>query len=307
MAGETQECARRARLGLAIVICDFNGWDQTHRCLAALRRSRLQGFDTFVVDHGTTETTAKGLAEGFPEVHRLPASPDLWWAGATNAGIRAALAQGATRVMLLNNDCYLEDDTLRVLMEHSRRHPDTIIAPVQVSAETGEYVSIAPRDNLLLGFPTIHGPRRIDEEMKAQGLVPTRLIGGGRGVVIPANVFALVGLLDEDRLPHYYADHDFYLRCRASGVPLRVAVGTRVCVDQSRTSLAHDMDRLTWRQMRESLRNRRSHRSVAAVTALFKKHYPLRRLYGLGVALYITRYFAVYGARRALLAAKRKW
>jgi len=283
---------------LLVIVCDFNGWQCTSRCLAALARGHFQAFETIVVDHGTTDATAGGLHASFPEVHRLVASSEVWWAGATNVGIRAALQRGASRVMLLNNDCYVQEDTLATLMHHSLQYPEAIIAPVQRDLGSESYVAITPRENLVLGFATLGGPSVITEAMQKERLLPTALIGGGRGVIIPSQVFEQVGILDDENLPHYYADHDFYLRCRAASVPLRVAVDAEVLVDASQTSVANDIGKLDWPRFIDSLTNCRSHRSVRHLRPLFKKHYPVRRLHWIGVVLYTSRYLGVYFVKR---------
>lgn len=283
---------------LWIVITDFNGYAQTRRCLSALRASHHQAINVVVVDHGTSEETRAGLEREFPAVTRLTASPDLWWAGASNVGIRHALAQGAETVMLLNNDCYVMPDTIGTLMALWRAYPGAIIAPLQRDLHSGEMTCIRPRCLFGLGFPTIPGPRRLTQAMQASPLLPVELIIGGRGTVIAAAIFKQIGLFDEATLPHYGADHDFYLRARESNIPLYMATRAIVDIDTDRTSMASNAGRLNFSEFLESLRNTGSHRNVAHVAALFKKHYPYKRLYGLGVALYLGRYFAVYLMRR---------
>jgi len=139
----------------------------------------------------------------------------------------------------------------------------------------------------------------ISEEMRKQQIIPVKLIAGGRGVVIPVSVIENVGMLDEVNLPHYYADHDFYFRCRRAGVPLYVAVEADVLVDNSKTSMAEKPGQLSLPEFIASLRDRRSHRNLAAVGALFRKHYPLRRLYFVGVWLHLVRYLIRYAMARS--------
>jgi GT2 family glycosyltransferase len=285
---------------LAIVVTDFNGWERTRTCLQSLSESSFQSFEILVVDHGTTDTTAKGLAANFPHVLRLPASAQLWWAGASNIGIQAALQRKATRIMLLNNDCYVNTSTLATLMEHSRAHSEWIIAAVQVDRDSGQHIAITPSHNLLFGFATLHGPKSITDRMRAQRLLSTNLIGGGRGVIIPANVFLRIGLFDEAELPHYYADHDFYLRCRAAGIVMKVAIDTTVAIDKGQTSIANDMSTLSWSDMINSLSSMHSHRSLNHLRPFFRKHYPIRGLYFVGLWLYAARYITLFTIRRIL-------
>ncbi|MFZ5560663.1 MAG: glycosyltransferase family 2 protein [Pseudomonadota bacterium] len=284
---------------LAIVITDFNGYARTRRCLAALYAGSQRDFRVIVVDHGTTAETAEGLARDFPQVLRLPASPELWWTGATNAGIRQALTLQATRIMLLNNDCYVTSEAIARLLREADLYPAAIVAPVQRDLQSGRLTAIAPSSCFALGFPSLPGLRELNAAQREAGVIPTRLIVGGRGVVIPAPVLARVGFLDEESLPHYGADHDFYLRARASGVPLLTATAALVDIDNTATSAASDPGRLTFAEFRATLHSIRSHRNLRDVSALFRRHYPVRRLYALGVLLYVGRYCALYLVKRA--------
>jgi len=292
--------------GLQVVIPVLDRWDRTERCIQSLLAARLAPDRIIVVDHGSTDGTAERLAGSYPHVVRLDDDPQHWWAGATNSGIRHALAHGASQVMLLNNDCRLEPGTLERLQAHGVDYPVAVIAPVQRDP-TGR-VRVARAATLLwLGFPTLMLPwhRRLGP---GRALLPTRLIVGGRGVIVPRAVFESVGLFDDAALPHYGADHDFYLRCRQRGVALWIAADCSVVVDDAGTGPERDPESMTWPDFRQSLVSRRSHRNIADVTAFFRRRYPVPALYPLGVALfflrYVLRYLAARLARRLSVGAK---
>ena len=279
---------------LRIVITDFNGWTQTAQCLQALRAAKVPESQVILVDHGTTATTRREARSRFPEVNLIRGDPEQWWTGSVNRGIAHALRCSCTHIMLLNNDSYILPQTVPTLLSHATHHPGTIIAPVQRSSLSGAYVSITPRENLLLGFATLQGPKEVTAQMRNRRLLTTRLISGGRGVVIPARVFREVGNFDEENLPHYCADHDFFLRCRGAGIPLLVAVDAEVSIDDTRTSIANKPWELSWPEFRDTLTSIRSHRNIRHVRALFKKHYPIPRLYFIGVWLFGARYVLMY-------------
>jgi len=285
-----------------VVITDFNGYQQTRRCLEALRSSRYRDFGVIVVDHGTQEETGEGLLREFPEVRVIRASPQLWWAGANNAGIRHALSLGASAVVLLNNDCYVTPETMEHLLQASRERPGAIVAAVQRDLATGRLTCIAPRSLLLLGFPTWIGPRRLTPAMRSRRLLPAKLVVGGRGAVLPATVLARNGLFDEERLPHYGADHDFYLRARKRGIALYAATEAVVDVDSTRSSAASNPGRLSLREFVATLSSVRSHRNIPHMVELFRLHYPVKHLHLAGVALCAARYCAVYAWARLRLA-----
>jgi len=255
---------------LFIIITDFNGFEQTKNCLNAIRGSYFQDFTVVVVDHGTTDETQRCLEHGYPGVVRIVGSPELWWTGATNLGIRHALGCGAELVMLLNNDCYVNPGTIGELIELWQENPQALIAPVQRDWKTGDILSITPRSCFLLGFPTMPGPKTLTSAMYAQRLLPTRLIGGGRGVLLPSQIFKEIGFFDEINLPHYWADHDFYLRAANKEWPLYVAARAIVDIDNTKTSIAGNLREMSLREWCLSLFNYRSHRNISHISALLK-------------------------------------
>ena len=191
-----------------------------------------------VVDHGSTDETRIGLGNEFPGTIHLPGTTDMWWTAATNLGIREALQRGATDIMLMNNDCYVEDGTIACLKEHQASTGEAVIAPVQRSLQTGGILTRRMTTCFLLGFPTLLLPGRSLYRPDEHRLLPTRLIIGGRGVLFPVSVLEKTGLLNETDLPHYGSDHDFYLRCRKLGIPLYIASDAAVDIDDTTTTLA---------------------------------------------------------------------
>jgi GT2 family glycosyltransferase len=292
---------------LFVVIPVLNRWDQTRRCLERLAGVRQPPTHIIVVDHGSTDGTRAGLMAHFPRVTYLEGDPAHWWTGATNAGIREALKRGAEYLILLNNDCYVKPDTLATLLGYAERNPGTIIAPVQRHLDDGTVCVVRASSCFLAGYPTMVLPwhsRHVGEPR----LLRSRLIIGGRGVLIPRSVFERVGLFDDARLPHYGADHDFYLRCRRQGIPLYVAADATVELDSSHTTLATRLGSLSMNQFRETLARRRSHRNLHDLITLFRLHYPVPGLWWVGVGLNLARYILTYLAARGfrLLATRGK-
>lgn len=278
---------------LYIVIADFDGWQHTKVCLSHLERSSFQAFKVIVVDHGLSDETARGLV-AFPSCTHISADSTLWWSGATNVGIRSAIDWGAQYVMLLNNDCYVAEDTIEQLIGNFDAARQQIIAPLQISANSGEVLAGKVSTCFTLGFPTVVLPWMENVRAGSDGLVSTKLIIGGRGVIIPAQVFENVGFFDEANLPHYGADHDFYLRCRQANVKLAIAPQAVVTIDETKTTVSRGLQDMTFAQFISSFSDTRSHRNLAVLSTLFKRYYPVKCLYFVGVFLNICRYIPSY-------------
>jgi GT2 family glycosyltransferase len=284
---------------LYVVITDFDGWEQTETCLRRLDSSEYQDFRTIVVDHGTSDETARGLA-AFPSCVRVAAESDVWWTGATNVGIRAAQEMGASHIMLLNNDCYVDASTIGTLMNHVVATGAPVVAPLQRSTQGDEILVATAATCFTLGFPTFVSPSMKKVDQDGDDLVSTKMIIGGRGVVIANSLFDEIGLFDEAALPHYGADHDFYMRCRAVNTDLLIATDASVRIDETRTTLAKDLGAMTLRQFMASFQDPRSHRNFATLVTLFKRYYPVRLLFFVGVFLNVTRYVLSYAGSRAM-------
>ena len=112
--------------------------------------------------------------------------------------------------------------------------------------------------------------------------------------LIPVEVFEKIGLFNDVDLPHYWADHDFFLRCRKSGFAQYIAQGTVVDIDESTTSAASQLKDMTLPQFIDTFKNRRSHRNIKDLRSLFRLHYPIPGLYPVGVFLNMARYTFVY-------------
>jgi len=281
---------------VSIIIPVFDGWDQLVKCLDHLAKSEYRDFETLVIDHGPGSLPRPSLEHSTETGLRvIRASEDLWWTGATNVGIREALDHGSSEyIMLLNHDCFIEPGTISTLVTFADENDRAIVAPTQVDTRNGAIQVQTADTAFLFGFSTVIPPAR----QTTESFIETRMIIGGRGALIPRVVFADVGLLDEELLPHYGSDNDFYLRCRKAGYQLWVSTRSKVAIDTESTSLATNIGQLSIREFLSTFKNRKSHRNIRDQINLFKKHYPIHGLYLLGVVLNLARYSLIYIAQR---------
>lgn len=278
---------------LSVVIPAFSGHEQLQRCLESLGQSNFSDFEIIVVDHGNNSGISDWLRSAFPHVNCIRGSSGLWWSGATNTGIKHALQNGSSLIMLLNHDCYMRKDTVGTLLTRLHNQENAIIAPAQVNIRTGRE-TIGATSFFLAGFSTITPPASWYRKLHPEELIPVGLIPGGRGVIIRASVFDKVGLFNDIQLQHYGADHDFYFRCRKAGIKLYVCGDVKIDIDDTKTTLGDMNNELSLTNFMDSLKNRRSHRNIKDLSTLFSLHYPIAVLAPVGVMLHLIRYFSVY-------------
>ncbi len=210
-----------------VVIPVLNRVQLTLACINSLQKNKSD-FKVIVVDHGSTDGSDVLIGKHFPGVILLRGSERMWWAGATNAGVREALKRSDSDldfVLTLNNDLEVDAGYLeQLLLVHHENgpclvgstsvdiaHPETItFAGIQWSSRSAKYTKPDycknPKSHLLSPGSKV-----------ATDLLP------GRGTLIPIEVFQKIGLFDEVNFPHYAADEDFSLRARKYGYPLWVS------------------------------------------------------------------------------------
>lgn len=108
----------------AAVIVHYRKHALTARCLASLLQHCPGLSRIYVVDNSPGDGSLAELQAQFSDQRLvwLPQTHNLGFGEGCNAGMRAALAQGATAVLLLNNDAWVEDDTVAAFVAAEARY-----------------------------------------------------------------------------------------------------------------------------------------------------------------------------------------
>jgi GT2 family glycosyltransferase len=101
---------------VAAVVLSWNGKEDTLACLRSLGAATYPELDVLVVDNHSSDGSAEAVAAQHPEASLVRLDANLGFAGGMNAGIAAARSDGASHVMLLNNDTVVEPGFLEPLV-----------------------------------------------------------------------------------------------------------------------------------------------------------------------------------------------
>lgn len=107
-----------------IVIVDYNGREDTLKCLQSLRELQGGPIPTIIVNNGSTCPIQFDEVQDFDFVHLVNSDDNLGWAGGNNLGINRALELGAQQVLLLNNDTIVSRQIVSTLLSTSANHPE---------------------------------------------------------------------------------------------------------------------------------------------------------------------------------------
>jgi GT2 family glycosyltransferase len=216
-----------------IVIPVFNRKEFTRNCLKSLSGQSYRDYKIIVVDDGSTDGTTEMIASEFPSVHIIKGDGNLWWAGATNAGVEYVLknekASSTDYILTLNNDLEVNNDYLGKLASCASENPKAILGSVSVdisNVEKMNYCGVSWNE-----FSGKYCSKAKDYSYSFTELINQKQILNsdmlpGRGTLIPIKVFLEIGLYDSKNFPQYAADEDFSLRARRNGWELLVPTGT---------------------------------------------------------------------------------
>lgn len=108
---------------VAIILVNWNGFDFTQACLNSLRKLDFPDFKIILVDNASQNQEGKSLKKSFPEIELIENPENLGFSGGNNVGIRYALEQGFSHIMLLNNDTEVEHEFLGEMIRKFHQNP----------------------------------------------------------------------------------------------------------------------------------------------------------------------------------------
>jgi GT2 family glycosyltransferase/glycosyltransferase involved in cell wall biosynthesis len=212
------------------VVLNHRTPDDTVLAIDYLRTSDAPLRTCWVVDNGSQDGRLEFLRRGIGDARLIESGQNLGFSGGANLGIRAALARGAERVLLLNNDAVLPPDSLEAMHEALDRDPGlgivggTIVSRADPDLIVSQGIRFSTRTGRMrhIGFG-----RRIGTTV--WDAVPVRGVDAvsGCAMLVRREVFDRVGLLDECYF-FSFEDIDFCLRARTAG--FRTACAVRATV-----------------------------------------------------------------------------
>ncbi|MBI1920697.1 MAG: glycosyltransferase family 2 protein [Geobacter sp.] len=274
------------------VIPVHNGREETLAFLESMRSTTYPDLGIVLVDDGSTDGTADAVAARFPEVTILAGNGNLWWSGATNLGVNEALERGAEFVLTINNDNVVEPGFLEPLVETAQSYPRSLVTSKMYDYSDRDFVfSFGGVINWYLGEIRDRNSRRdrldFDRTSDCDWL-------HGSSTLIPAAVFAEIGLFDRENCPQYQGDAEFSLRAKRHG--WRLLVEPRSVV-YNRTAVSSGTAALNEERLGRMLSSFRSPFYLKANWKLYRDYCPCRP---------VILFFAIRYLRLAYSLARRR-
>ncbi|SKB70603.1 Glycosyltransferase, GT2 family [Parapedobacter luteus] len=120
------------QFSISAVIVTYNGMRRNwiEKCLGSLQGSSVL-VDIIVIDNGSTDGSVEFIKQHYSSLDLVIASENLGFGKANNLGIRKALEKGADFVFLLNQDAWVDVNTIEELVKQQQLHPEYgILSPI---------------------------------------------------------------------------------------------------------------------------------------------------------------------------------
>ena len=207
---------------VTVIIVSYNFEQWITRCLDSLRASTVP-LSIVVVDNASGDRTVEIISQDYPEVHLIETGANLGFGKANNIGIEYAIKQGTEYCFLLNQDAWIDEHTVEVLVSLSQKYPSHgVLSPVHLNGRG---------DELDFGFAT-YSELKTKEQLDAikEDLVTTRFVNAAFWM-IPTAVLNIVGGFSP-LFYHYGEDVDFINRLKYHGYLLGYSPNVFGCHDR---------------------------------------------------------------------------
>ncbi|GHU74021.1 glycosyl transferase [Spirochaetia bacterium] len=210
------------------IVVTYNGSRWVDKCFGSLVNSSIP-LNIIAIDNGSTDNTPDIIRQKYPHVEVTETGNNLGFARANNIGIKQALEQGADYVFLLNQDAWVEQDTIKILVDTFKNISDAgILSPVHLN---GDYT------NLDSGFRSYishdNTPDFISDLYfnRLKEYYSTNFINAAAWM-ISRKCIETVGGFDTSIFYHYGEDDNYCQRVLYHGFRIYIVPRTTMCHDR---------------------------------------------------------------------------
>ena len=115
------------------IIVTYNGEHWIEKCLNSIKNSS-ENLSILIIDNKSTDNTIEVIEKNFSDVKIIKSKKNLGFGKANNIGLEIAYRDGADYFLLLNQDVFIEKNTIKTLIHYSRKEPNYgVISPIHLN------------------------------------------------------------------------------------------------------------------------------------------------------------------------------
>lgn len=133
------------------IVVSYNGLKWYQKCFDSLLNSSI-AIDVVVVDNKSSDNTLDFIRNNYPQITLIESNINLGFGKANNIGFKYALEKNADFVFLLNQDAWVQINTIELLIKEMQESPEYgLISPIHL---TGSEKKLDHNFSLLLSPTT---------------------------------------------------------------------------------------------------------------------------------------------------------
>lgn len=223
------------------IVVTFNGMKWYDRCFGSLRDSETE-VETIVIDNASSDETVEYIKRHFPGVYLVESKENLGFAKANNIGIRYAIDHEADYVFLLNQDAWVEKDTLTKLLGTFEDNERVGIAsPIHLN---GTYSGLDSRFCALLPWQ-FASDLYLGECKKYYQVADVNAAAW----LVSSLCIRKIGGFDTSIFSHCGEDNNYCQRLRYHKMKLIVNTSCTICHDREYRNPNDDINRKLWTEI----------------------------------------------------------
>lgn len=215
------------------VVVTFNGVKWIDQCFGSLVNSTLP-IHIIAIDNGSNDGTPTLIREKYSQIEVFETGENLGFGKANNIGLKRAYKEKYDYVFLLNQDAWIEPDTIEKLVKiHQSNQHYGVLAPLQLNGPGAlidqlfmEY-SVAPCRELLTDV--------LVNRSNVKDVYTTDFVNAACWL-LPYETLKKVGGFDP-LFPHYAEDNDYVNRLVNQGLQVGLCPGLSVFHDREYRSM----------------------------------------------------------------------
>lgn len=213
------------QVNILALIITYNGSKWIVKCLQSILESSTK-CNILVIDNASNDGTPALIKILFPEVEVIDAGKNLGFGKANNIGLKYALEADADYVFLLNQDAWIEPDTIKKLVDFQKANQQFgIISPIQLNGKGDEL------DKNFSKYITLKSISKLNESIEREVIFEETNFVNAAAWLISKNCLNVVGGFDPLFL-HYGEDRDYCYRATYLGFKIGVLFNVYIFHDR---------------------------------------------------------------------------
>ncbi|MGV8815438.1 MAG: glycosyltransferase family 2 protein [Gelidibacter sp.] len=243
---------------IAIIVA-YNAANWIDKCFGSLINSSVS-MDIMMIDNNSTDNSVELIRKNYPQVKVHESGINLGFGKANNLGIKMALNQSYDYVFLLNQDAWIEKNTVeKLIRDHLQNTEYGVIVPLQMNG-SGTLL-----DSMFLKYTLANNRELLTKVIResSKNFYPVDFANAACWL-LPVSTIEKIGGFDP-LFPHYGEDDDYLNRLKRHNLKVGLNISTMVFHDREdrkpKTTLRHIVNEVFTRELIEYKNHNNLHKS----------------------------------------------